>query len=66
MQQRLLSRWSQATPRAPMSSELWVIGCLDTLEKMQFSEADLINGKVSELLGSAYILIKGERLPPAP
>ena len=26
MQQRLLSRWSQATPRAPMSSELWVIG----------------------------------------
>ena len=39
---------------------------LDTLEKMQFCEADLINGKVSELLGSAYILIKGERLPPAP
>ena len=39
---------------------------LNTLEKMQFCEADLINGKVSELLGSAYILIKGERLPPAP
>lgn len=37
---------------------------LGTLENKTITEAALINGKASELLGSAYILIKGERLAP--
>lgn len=39
---------------------------LKALELISFSEADLINGKASALAGSAYILIKGERLAPTP
>ena len=39
---------------------------LDTLEAIRFSDAEIINGKVPDLAGSAYILIKGERLAPTP
>jgi len=35
---------------------------LQTLEGKTITEADLINGKASELLGSTYIFIQGERL----
>ena len=39
MQQRLLSRWSQAVPRPPMSDELWVIGWLYNRFRKQYAVA---------------------------